>query len=191
MDILQVDQQFLGLYKLSTDTLMWERILAGSVTCVTWTAAGIYVCTTQSEAGYELGFAENADFTLDDADPLDPLLKLNEVKGPLKCCAAGVTNEVCSEQWETTCAALGACDNPIDSTCAPAGDGGGPTSDAGTDAGVPDAGATGNDAGPPPGTDETDDSGCSCRTARRQSNLAWAALPLLGALLLRLRRRRR
>jgi hypothetical protein len=87
-----------GIYKASTTDYTFERILDKTITCLRWTANGVYACiahlTDVPSPDLALGFAPNADFTLADANPLAPLLDTKLVKGPLAC-----TGAVCAETW--------------------------------------------------------------------------------------------
>jgi photosystem II stability/assembly factor-like uncharacterized protein len=85
-DLTEVDGRAVGIYKLSLSATGVERIFGASVSCLRWTPTGLYVCTSQAEVGYELGFAQSADFTLADEAPLTPLLVAPQVQS-LTCAA--------------------------------------------------------------------------------------------------------
>jgi len=70
---LRVDQSLLGLYAMPTADLLslpagsmfpppgMQRVFSSAVSCVTWTLDGIYACTSQTDAGFALGFAESLE----------------------------------------------------------------------------------------------------------------------------------
>jgi hypothetical protein len=143
----------LGIYRATTTQFDFERIVSASVSCLKWTEQGLYACLDAKHvdlgSGFNLGFASNAKLTAIAtppalaADVFEPLLKLEDVRGPLACNAAQ-----CLTDWKqgtgevpAICTRLGAeCDvdasaNVIE--CGTANEGG---------AG-PSAGGTGNDAG--------------------------------------------
>jgi hypothetical protein len=151
----------LGIYSASTSTLVFSKILSATVTCLRWTPRGVYACTAQDTVqvptpGMSVGFAPNADFTLQDANPLTPLLDLHQVLGPLGCTAA-----TCAESWQTgadagvaVCQQFGADCNAASSSdisCpvpSAADAGSAPDASAPTDAGSsPDASLAGGSAG--------------------------------------------
>jgi hypothetical protein len=114
-----VDASVLGIYRASTTNFAFTKVYEGSVTCLAWTETGLYVCTSQDEKGFALGFRSDADFDLDTPDPFEPLLDLREVRGPLACpaCTSGAD---CIESWSSTCELFGSCDAGV----APAATGG-------------------------------------------------------------------
>jgi hypothetical protein len=129
-----------GVYKAATADFVFDKILNVAVSCLRWTERGVYVCTVQNHPelpspGMSLGFAENADFTLESVEPLEPLLDVVNVRGPLGCTAAA-----CAETWQqglqgnpAVCEQLGAvcdadtvqnrlaCEPPTGSAGAPSG----------------------------------------------------------------------
>lgn len=166
-----VDASVLGVYRASTTDFSFTKIYEGSVTCLAWTETGLYVCTSQDEKGFALGFRPNADFDLDTPDPFEPLLDLREIRGPLECpaCTSGAD---CLESWSSTCELFGSCD----AGAAPAATGG---ATCGGAAGAPSGGsgssnggsggatsAGGSDARSSPPKDES----CGCRTRGLRSN---------------------
>jgi hypothetical protein len=140
-----------GIYRASTSDFVFERIADEAVSCLRWTATGVYACLADvpeaPSPDRALGFAPNADFTLAEQDPLAVLLDHAKVRGPLAC-----TGALCEETWTdglegsvSVCQALGAvCDADFSTNAqsCPAGEGaGGEGGDAGT------GGATGGSAG--------------------------------------------
>jgi MYXO-CTERM domain-containing protein len=187
-----VDQTVLGIYRASTTDFVFTKIYDGSVSCLSWTATGLYVCTRQDERGFSLGFAENADFELADADPLTPLLDLRAVKGPLDCPACTTTG-ACRASWPTTCAVFASCDAGVAGSGANDAICGG----AGGEASGGSGGAAGRGGAPSGGSRsasrEGGGEGCGCRIAgdrSRPSPLAAVALSVLALLLGRRKLRR-
>lgn len=117
-----VEPEQSGLYRLRTADLLADpaaaaskltKIFSGSVTCLRWTEQGLYACVAQAEQGFELGRADDAEFSLDDAAPFTPLLDLRALT-PLSCAAdsaAAKCETDMSSGWPAVCAKLGAdCD---------------------------------------------------------------------------------
>jgi hypothetical protein len=104
-----VDPVALGIFRAAAADHLFSPIYDGAVSCLTWSPAGLYACTSQSERGYSLGFAENPNFDLSNPDPFTPLLDLRSVTGPLDCpsCTSGA---VCRAAWPDSCAVFGNCD---------------------------------------------------------------------------------
>jgi hypothetical protein len=119
-----VEPEQTGLYRLRMADLLadpanaaskLEKIFAGSVTCLRWTAHGLYACLAQAEQGFEAGRAVDAEFSLADVNPFEPLLDLKAL-APLAC-AESSTAGVCASDinvgWPAVCAKLGAsCEAP-------------------------------------------------------------------------------
>lgn len=199
-------QQFVtgpvGVYKSPTGSFAFEQILQGYVNCLAWTRTGVYVCGSQQDDQFEIAFSPNADFA-GDGGCLTPLLRLNEVQGPLEC-SANASSTACVADWDTACATLGACDSDAGaSTPAPScipvatgdggaglADGGSATSDAGR--GASDSGTGGTaDGGPStPGTTGNAGGGCGLSTVRSRSAFGGVSTILLFVGGLRWRRRR-
>ncbi len=164
-----VDSTVLGLYRASTTDFLFSKIYEGSVSCLTWTEAGLYVCTPQNERGFALGFAPNAEFDLSVAEPLTPLLDLRTVR-QLDCPACSST-AACGESWATTCALFGSCEaglggsNGGGTECA--GAGGASTMTGGGSA--PKSGAA--NAGAESKRSRTENAAsCGCRSSPRDRN---------------------
>jgi len=114
-----VEPEQVGLYRLRTADLaadpesaaaQLEQIFAGSVTCLRWTAQGLYACLAQAERGFELGRAADAEFSLDDAEPFEALLDLRRVL-PLECSADSSAASCLADPnfgWPFVCSKLGA-----------------------------------------------------------------------------------
>jgi len=110
-----VEPDELGLYRVALEDLVaspddppWERIYAGGVTCLRWTEQALFACVVQEESGFELGRAPDANFSLADAAPFEPLLRLPAVL-PLECPAetagaACLVDEITG--WQATCNVL-------------------------------------------------------------------------------------
>lgn len=132
------DRRQLGLYRLTgvdgePDTAEVDHFLTSiSAHCLTWTPQGLYVCLRQFEAGFEVGFTEDYEFT--DLDEVTSVLLLNELEGPTTC-PAGSEGAVCAERWETDCQPLYICGS------APEATDGGVAASSGTDGGVATGGA--------------------------------------------------
>ena len=107
--VFAVDEAAMGVYASATERFAFTRRLDGSITCLSWTDTGIYVCTPQSKAGRELAFAPRTNFGPNGAD-LEPLLRLPEVRGPLACCDAKVAG-VCRDSWQAACLVFQACED--------------------------------------------------------------------------------
>jgi MYXO-CTERM domain-containing protein len=182
-----VDASALGLYRASTTDFAFTKIYEGSVSCLTWTETGLYVCTAQSERGYSLGFAPSADFALADSDPFTPLLDLRNVAGPVECPSCTTTG-ACRESWETTCALFGSCASGVggssatDATCGGSGGAAG-RGGSGGEAARGGAATGGASATSPPG----DDDSCGCRVVGGAQD-SRAVFALLGYVALFVRR---
>jgi hypothetical protein len=208
----QVDQRFVGLYSGTLADLLaakpgatfpppgFAKVHAAPVSCVSWTTTGIYVCTSQTQKGFALGFAPDiASLTSDD---LTPLLDLTAVRGPLACADTSSTGQ-CSGDWDTTCQTLGACGN--EGGAGGAGGAGGQSAQGGAEAAPGGAGPEPNGGSESNGgrsssagaaiIDEprhptaTEDAGCSCAVVT-DSGGSSAKLALFGSLLVVSRRRR-
>ena len=114
-----VEAEQTGLYRLrmsdlltapETATAKLEKIYAGSVTCLRWTAHGVFACLAQAERGFEAGRADDAEFSVRDAQPFTPLLNLKQLT-PLACAAtstAGICSSDLNTGWPAVCGKLGA-----------------------------------------------------------------------------------
>jgi photosystem II stability/assembly factor-like uncharacterized protein len=164
----------LGVFKSAVDSFSFEQVLTGHVGCLTWTAEGLYICGSQGFDGFELAFSPDGDFS----SGLAPLLKLNEIRGPLAC-GTSTPGFACRSDWDQACLVFGACG---------AGDGGGP------DVAPPsfgDAGFSKRDAGGVSAMSEelafgqASGGGCACRATRTRAPTGAAAWTLLSLMVVR------
>jgi photosystem II stability/assembly factor-like uncharacterized protein len=98
---LSTNSEDFGIYQAEAATLTFERISELPVGCLEWTNTGLYVCAIQGLLNApappgSLLFTPNAEFGMASAAPLEPLLDVAEVAGPLGCTAA-----ICQETWTT------------------------------------------------------------------------------------------
>ncbi len=96
----------MGVYRASIAEMQFSQSYSGNdVTCLTWTQAGIYVCTERPESGTyeELAVFAPATFLADGAPT--SLMRLGDVQGPLPCCAAA--ERACP--WQSVCSMFDAC----------------------------------------------------------------------------------
>jgi hypothetical protein len=204
---LTVDATELGLYKASTGDFLFERIFEASISCLQWTATGLYACVSQNHPalprpGLGLGFAPNADFSAATASPFTSLLDVRNVRGPLAC-----TVDRCAESWQMgvgpvapVCRVLEAsCDaDPAANVlaCRSGGtDGGGAAGTGGTGGGAGQGAGGARDGGGDTGAGGSNE-GCGCSQASSDARRPLLALVLPGALVLLVvrlggRRRRR
>jgi MYXO-CTERM domain-containing protein len=186
-----IDEQALGMYRAPKGSSEFEQRYAGAVGCLTWTTEGIYVCTLEAHTGFSLGLIAETDFDLSGPAELEPLLRLNDVAGPIECevCQAG---DICRDYWYAACSAWGRADCTVlkSSVCSEAGAGGAPATEqpggAGGDAPAGGASAAGQGAAADStgGVAATDGArprgGCACRAnSKDASSSAWLVLLLL------------
>jgi MYXO-CTERM domain-containing protein len=179
-----IDEEALGIYRAPTGSTSFERRYAGSVACLTWTGEGIYTCTLEADTGFSLGLIAETDFDLSQPAELEPLLRLDEVLGPIEC-EACQTGDVCRDYWYAACSGWGRmdCDVLRASPCAEGGAGGASATDqpggAGGDAPAVGGAAAGQvGAGAVASAEEVlPRGGCSCRAGGgAASSSAWFAL---------------
>jgi hypothetical protein len=204
-----VDPEQVGLYRARVADLSdpakassaFQKIFAGSATCLRWTARGLYACLAQAEQGFELGLADDAELSLDMARPFAPLLDLRKVL-PLEC-GAETSAKSClidpSSGWPFVCSKLDADCSYGQSSSSMGGDSG--TSSAGASeggtasssggalstGGAPDAGDAGEITQKPA---RSPASSCACRAQPGTPTLAWLPICLLLTQIARRRRRR-
>ena len=156
--LFDVDEAALGVYASSTDRFAFDHLLDGSITCLSWTGTGVYVCTPQSKAGRELAFAPRLTFGMNGAE-LEPLLKLPEMRGPLTCCDAA-RSAVCKSAWPTACLIFQACGDAS------------PPEGCVRDGGKVDDGGTAADVGSAAdsGTMSVSSRGCGCRAVASRTS---------------------
>jgi hypothetical protein len=180
-----VDPSALGIYRAGTTDLAFEKIYDGSVSCLAWTDAGLYACTSQAQRGFALGIAPNADFDLATENPFTPLLDLADVRGPLDCpaCTSGAG---CLALWSETCAVFGTCD-----ASGPVAGSGGTECPSGGDGGEPGAvtGGSGGARATSSRLKPSRDSSCGCKSVGAEKKNGRFAYLALMILLLGLRRR--
>jgi hypothetical protein len=164
------DPDALGIYRAPKGSSGFEKRYTGSVSCLTWTEQGIYVCTHEDQTGVSLGLIEQTDFDLARPPELQPLLVLADVVGPLECEACS-TGAVCASYWQSTCQNWGRED--CAELTAPVCHGGGgaagvePTGGASTE---PSGGAA-------PASRRNPEAGdCSCRSVPSKSTLLGSVL---------------
>ena len=180
------DPAALGIYRAVKGSSDFEKRYAGSIGCLTWTAQGLYACTLETQTGFSLGLTTNTDFDLAAPAELTPLLRLQDVVGPLECpaCSSG---SICRNYWQSSCESWGRtdCQSLIPKT--PDACGGAASEDPATTAG--NAGQSG-DRATPPSKPQGDRSGCGCRVAGSApaNGAAWFVLFGVG-LLFPIRRR--
>jgi photosystem II stability/assembly factor-like uncharacterized protein len=165
---LFAEPEALGIYRAAlADQPVFEKIYAGAVGCLRWTARGLYACLTEGHpevpSAFTLGFSADPGFSLADPLPFTPLLDYAAVRGPPSCAA-----DVCGEAWSVTCQALAApCTAaPEPLACATSlADGGVAEPDSGP---VDSDAATDGDAATPapPAATAANDSGCTCSLPR-------------------------
>jgi hypothetical protein len=106
---LTIDPSATGAFLSGTGSFAFTRVYSGSVTCLTWTSHGVYVCTTPGQSGFALAQSPSPELDADiDAGTLVPLLHLSDVLGPLTSCPASHVN-ACVAAWPVACATFGAC----------------------------------------------------------------------------------
>ncbi|HKQ70831.1 MAG TPA: hypothetical protein VJT73_15900 [Polyangiaceae bacterium] len=170
-----IDPTVTGVYRaplaaLSAQDAPFERVYSGSVTCLTWTQNGVYMCTGGVDSQFDLALVTNDDFV----SCVTPLLKLADVAGvPPNC--AGRAVSTCD--WKVDCAAIGACDGGappeqplMNASCSVPDAGAGlvdaPSGSAGSTTSSGAGGTTSSgQGGSALSTDDTR-SGCGCRVTR-------------------------
>jgi hypothetical protein len=109
-----ITEDVLGIYRAPAGTATFEHIFRASVTCLTCNTTGVYACASQRDDGFHFGFARDANFDLTKPSPLELLLKLPDVFGPLPW-APRNSGDVCLQDWVESlngpalCRPLGAC----------------------------------------------------------------------------------
>ncbi|MET0594929.1 MAG: hypothetical protein ABW133_19675 [Polyangiaceae bacterium] len=176
----------LGVFKSATDAFDFDFIFPAHVSCLAWTARGVYVCASQHFDGFELGFSPLADFR-GDAGCLAQLLRLSDVKGPVDC-PAGTSGEACNVNWLAACFTFGTCTDGGTTPKRCAGDNGAATADGGT---IADASADAGRQSDGDGRASTEGgaTGCGCRMHER-SKESGASFTAIALACLALRRRR-
>ena len=191
----QVDDSVNGVYASATSSFAFTRVMTGSITCLTWTTGGVYVCTDPRERGYSVGFLPGGAFVMD-ASNVEVLLNLATITGPL--CCGGAPSSTCAPAWPNNCAVFGACGDaggvPPTSCSVTAGDA---ASSGEGEAAAPAKGDGFVEAGPGEDAGVQNPSGgaCACRageSSRRDPAAivgALAAAAIVGTRIVRRRRR--
>jgi hypothetical protein len=129
-----------GVWRASTTSLRFERLSCAKLRCLSWTAAGLFACANDFEAGFLVG--ESSDL----GRSFEARLHLSCVRGPLACPSGSSVGDVCpaawpaiSEQLGTDCASAGSF-MPSSSCASESGD-------AATDAGASGTVAAAGDGG--------------------------------------------
>lgn len=89
-----------GIYKAAVPTFNFDKIFVAAINGLRWNSTGLYVAITENNPdvptpGMSLGFAATADFTLATSKPLNSLLAVKEVRGPLACNVG-----LCGDNWK-------------------------------------------------------------------------------------------
>jgi hypothetical protein len=129
-----------GVWRAPIASLTFERLSCAKLRCLSWSAAGLFACADEFEAGFLVG--ESTDSGLS----FEPRLHLPCVRGPLACASSSSVGAVCPSAWPAISEQLGTdCANAgsfMPSTTCQDESGGGPASDGG--ASQESAGATGS-----------------------------------------------
>jgi photosystem II stability/assembly factor-like uncharacterized protein len=170
----------LGVFKSTVDTFAFEQVFAGHVGCLTWTKDGLYLCGSQSFDGFELAFSPSGDLS----QGVSPLLRLNEINGPLAC-GTSTPGFVCKSNWDQACLLFGSCG----STDGGSADGAAAPPPADPDVSTPDADAASIVPAAQP-DERAKGAGCACRTTRKTGSSdapVWTFLSLtaLGCMIRR------
>ena len=127
-----------GVWRAPTESLTFERLSCAKLRCLSWSAAGLFACADEFDAGFLVG--ESTDSGLS----FEPGLHMPCVRGPLACASSSSVGAVCpsawpaiSEQLGTDCANAGAF---MPSTACNGESDGGPPGNGGSES----AGATGS-----------------------------------------------
>lgn len=100
-----VNREELGIYRAATTNHEFSRVHEGHVGCLTWTAQGVYVCTSEFYQKFELGLST------DEGRTLKAVMHLAGIKEPLQCGAGTKVATVCDERsWNDVCAATRRCE---------------------------------------------------------------------------------
>ncbi|MCG8554728.1 MAG: hypothetical protein MJD61_05480, partial [Proteobacteria bacterium] len=95
-----IDCEVLGIWKASTQDLVFRKVFSGAVQCLTWTRRGLYACMSQRQQGFEVGLS------LDGGQSFGPLMQLRSVEG-LACQPPSTLASVCVESWRKLCPLIG------------------------------------------------------------------------------------
>jgi len=128
-----------GVWRAPTASLVFERLSCAKLRCLSWSAAGLFGCADEFEAGFLVGESR------DSGQSFAPRLHLPCVRGPLACASGSSVGAVCPGAWPAISEQLGTdCANAGSfmpgTACTNDSNGGGAASDGG--AGNESAGAT-------------------------------------------------
>jgi hypothetical protein len=148
-----VDPAATGIYAAPVGQTSFSRASSASVTCLTWTVHGLYVCT-DGESGDIVQVFDGAIAL--EGGMGQTIMRLADIRGPPPCCAP--TAATCP--WLDLCPSLGACG---DGAAVPASCDGGNTAEDASAVGEPltESGPPG-DASMPTSSSDTRSS-CGCR----------------------------
>ncbi|HEY6555817.1 MAG TPA: hypothetical protein VI072_01035 [Polyangiaceae bacterium] len=191
-----------GIWHAATSDPRFQRVYDQRVSCLTWNANDIYVCSRLEDTGFDLGVFNNTC-----PASIRPLFNKKQMSGMLSCAAGTSTAQACTQAvFNELCELKLNCSGPT-----PQLDGGAPSCweggvyEGGTnDASTPfDSGAGGGGGardgsvspdGSVPSANEESDDGCSCAQAGSSAGSSpalFAAALALGVGLGRTRRSRR
>jgi MYXO-CTERM domain-containing protein len=103
------DSEALGIFWAPSGSSDFLKVLDGSISCLTWTEAGVFACTAHSDWGFSVGLAQPNDLLERVESPFIPLLKLADVVGPVAC-RDSQSAARCTASWEATCQSWGRTD---------------------------------------------------------------------------------
>ncbi|CAN5786665.1 hypothetical protein BH09MYX1_BH09MYX1_59110 [soil metagenome] len=81
-----------GLFAADTTTFTFTELQPFAVKCLTATSDRLYACSTEFSSGFVLGEST------DDGATFAPILKLNQIRGPLAC-QSGTETAKCASEW--------------------------------------------------------------------------------------------
>jgi hypothetical protein len=202
-----VDRTVMGIYKSTGADYAFDPmpkpLFLESVTCITWTAKGIYVCGSPDGAASYIGLTN--DLSTVSPATIPRIMRISDLKGEPTCCNGRSVNAC---DWASECTRFDACPDGGVSTMPDAGmcvmpdaggqggaagsagaggSGGGASGAAGRAGAGTDGGATGGAGGAGTGGATTDGSGgsresCSCRLAPSSNARSAAGAGLLFGL---------
>jgi photosystem II stability/assembly factor-like uncharacterized protein len=90
-----------GVWRASTQSLAFEQLSCAEVRCLSWSAAGLFACADEFEAGFLVGESVDRGLTF------EPRLHLSCVRGPLSCASGSSVGSVCPAAWPAISEQLG------------------------------------------------------------------------------------
>jgi len=198
-----VDKAVMGVYKSTGPGYSFGATptptFAESVSCLEWTATGVYVCGAPEGKVSYVGFAK--DVAMVTAAGLTTIMHTDQIKGDPPCCKGGA---VSSCNWADDCQRLGACGDAgtseVDASCGDAGadpgkpeagGAGGGSSGSGGSAGAGGSAGTGGPTAGTAGSEGSSSASCQCDLGATRGSPASFALSLALASLATACRRRR